>query len=795
MRTLSTTLALLLSLFLVGCGVGAAPAEPVEGRILLWHAWPEADSAALDALLEMFMDIYPRVHVVRSALPAEEIVAQYAERARMGLGPDLLLAPAACIAALADEGLIRPLDPLAPETDPYYPPALETVRYGGALYGLPLTLHTTALFYHRAHAAGAPATLDALLAEASAGRPVALTTDAYHAYWGIRAFGGRALDDEGRVVVDQGGFANWLGWLKIAQSAPGVILAPEHGVATALFLEGHAAYYVGAADELPALREALGADQVGVAPLPAGPYGAAGPLLDTQAMLVSAASNEADLALRLAASLSTPEQQERLARRTGRIPANRHVRVDPRLLPDVATLLGQTRTAVPRRNLPQMATLLAEGDRTYALVLEGVQTVAEAAGALAAAVNAAHGLEGAPGSIAADCALEGILRIWHGWEGDDEAALRQVVQAFSAACPGVYAGLRRAPADLTPAAYREAVETHGAPDVLIGPADWIAPLAGEGLLRDLTHVAAPLAERFRPRANRAVGVGGATYALPLAVGLTGLYYDREHVEAPPETLDALLAEAAGQRGAALAAGAREAFWLLPATGGVDLGPDGYPRIDAAAVAAWVSFLARAAESPHVVLAPDAAAARGALVAGDAAYLAGGPSALRPLQATLGAERVGVAPLPAGPAGPARPLLTVEGLMLPVPAQARDDSLALAFADYATDVAAQTLLVERAGRIPGNVNVSLEAHPAVSALAAQEPQALVLPCYPAGASPWEAGDALLEAALATGDGVASGEDDVAPLVERFVALLNGEPATAEAHASPEAHAPADTGRWE
>lgn len=772
MRILTISFTLLLSLVLVACGLGSAPGEQVEGRILLWHAWSAAEAEVLDALLDMFTDIYPRVHIVRSALPPEEIIEEYTERAEMGLGPDLLLAPAQSICALAPAGLIRPLEPLAPDTDPYYAPALDTVRYEEALYGLPLTLRTAALYYNRSLADGPPASLDALLAEASAGRSVVLTTDAYYAYWGIRAFGGRALDDTGRALVDQGGFANWLGWLKIAQSTPGVILTPEHEIATALFAEGHVAFYAGSSEELPALREVLGEDAVGVAPLPAGPYGSAGPLLESQAVLVNAASNEAALSLRLAAFLSTPEQQERLARQAGSLPASRHVRVDPRLLPDVAALLAQTRTAEPRRNLPQVQTLLAMGDRAYSLALEGVQTVAEAAGAYAAQVNAAHGLDAEEAEAEEHCALEGVLSIWHGWERDDEAGLRQVAQAFSSVCPGVYAGLRRLPSPLTPEDYLAAVEAHGAPDALVGPTDWIAPLVEAGILRDLGDVAAPLAERFRPAANRAITYRDTPYALPLAVSISGLHYDRERVSNPPETLEALLAEASAEHGVALPANAQGAFWLLSAVGGVSSGPDGALHADAEAVDDWLAFMQGVAEMPNVLLSSDAAEGREALVSGEVAYLSGGTSALRPLQAALGAERLGVASLPAGPAGPARALLRVDGIMLPAGGSDASAALALAFADYATNVEAQALLVARAGRIPGNVNVSLDAHPAVAALSAQEASALVPRHYPVGSSPWEVGDALLAAALAG--------EDTTWLAERFVTLLNGEsPAVAEA----------------
>lgn len=44
-------------------------------------------------------------------------------------------------------------------------------------------------------------------------------------FWGTQAFGGSLFDDTGRTILNEGGFANWLRWLRAAQDTPGVVLA------------------------------------------------------------------------------------------------------------------------------------------------------------------------------------------------------------------------------------------------------------------------------------------------------------------------------------------------------------------------------------------------------------------------------------------------------------------------------------------------------------------------------------------------------------------------------------------
>ncbi len=319
-----TLVVIIAALLPAACSPGASESTLSKEPIIVWTSFPgqlEEDVEKLfDEYVNDFLVIHPEVTIIRSAVPWDELLEKFKTDAQLGLGPDLLIGPSFWVPELAEMGLIQDLsnrDDI--DTSLYLSTAISTLRYKPndgreeGLYGLPLTLGSTVLYYNKNLVDGPPpTTLPALLDQAAEGKQVALDTSFTGAFWGIQAFGGRLFDEEGRVVLDEGGFANWLGWLKAAQHNPNIILNNNLDTLLNLFLEGKVAYWVGDSSLLLLLRRTLGEDVVGVAPLPAGPNNnPAGPFLVTGALLFNAASSPAqtERALRLARFMANIEQQ------------------------------------------------------------------------------------------------------------------------------------------------------------------------------------------------------------------------------------------------------------------------------------------------------------------------------------------------------------------------------------------------------------------------------------------------------------------------------------------------------
>ena len=259
--------ALVLLLLICGSAVLLVPnlteADPAAlgGRILIWHAYhgPEAD--ALGEVLARFQGLHPDVTIHTQAFASrDELLAQFRLSAQSGLGPDLLIGQSSWVRSLADSGAIRSIERQIPAElrEHYVRGAIESVTYHNELYGLPISLETPALYFNRRMVETPATTLDELLTQAANGKTVLMSTDFADAFWGVQAFGGRLFDAEGRAILDQGGYANWLDWLRNAREAPGMILDNNREALRERFLSEDGAYYKGRPNELHQILEALG---------------------------------------------------------------------------------------------------------------------------------------------------------------------------------------------------------------------------------------------------------------------------------------------------------------------------------------------------------------------------------------------------------------------------------------------------------------------------------------------------------------------------------------------------------
>jgi ABC-type glycerol-3-phosphate transport system substrate-binding protein len=235
--------------------------------------------------------------------------------------------------------------------------------------------------YYNIELVNSPAgTLDELLTVATPATPVALDTSFYGAFWGVPAFVGRLFDDEGRLVLNQADFAAWLAWLQAAQAQPGMRFSPDQAELQELFATGQAAYLVAGSEALNSLQAAMGAEKVGVALLPAGPAGDAGPLLRVEAFLFSAGASDKQtrLALDFARFATSEASQTLLSKEANLVPTNK-LAVERTDDPATESFLKQAlRSAVI---LPHTlkADTLASGDRLYRRVLAGTLAPEEAA--------------------------------------------------------------------------------------------------------------------------------------------------------------------------------------------------------------------------------------------------------------------------------------------------------------------------------------------------------------------------------------------------------------------------------
>jgi ABC-type glycerol-3-phosphate transport system substrate-binding protein len=237
-----------------------------------------------------------------------------------------------------------------------------------------------------------PTTLDGLLTAARAGTGVALPRTFQAAYWGAPAYGATLFAQDGRLLLDQGGFVVWLAWMREMNTLPSVTMDNDRNNRAA-FLDGSAAYYVGPPEALPEVQEALGAEAVGTVVLPSGPVTASAPFLTTTAYVIAVQDdgNQQALALDFGHFLTGVDSQTTLTEQTLRVPANVNVSLDA--YPNLSTFRQQALQVTILPKIPERIALLARGNNVYRAVLDEDVSPEVAVPAFVNGINEANGFE------------------------------------------------------------------------------------------------------------------------------------------------------------------------------------------------------------------------------------------------------------------------------------------------------------------------------------------------------------------------------------------------------------------
>ncbi len=310
---------------------------PPSGTLTLWHSWAQRDGDALEAILRDFRDRYPALQVETLFVAQDDLLQSYAQAVADGNGPDIVLAPNWWLHDLHSLGVVAPMDaaPLVSVAENVFPAAADNLRIGGRPYGLPTTYETVALYYNRALApqGAPPPSLGELAAQASADpqQGIGIYANPFHIAWGFPAFGARLFDEAGRAILDQSqGTADFLQWLDTVDGFEGSYVDADYGMLLDRFKRGEFAYFIDGPWALPELSEALGGD-LAVAPIPAGPAGAARPWLYADAAYVNPTLSppQTELAALFLAHLASSSSANSLATLARRLPAGTSADLGP----------------------------------------------------------------------------------------------------------------------------------------------------------------------------------------------------------------------------------------------------------------------------------------------------------------------------------------------------------------------------------------------------------------------------------------------------------------------------------
>ena len=383
----------------------ATPAQPtatstpasIAGTVTLWHSWAGADGDALNAMLDAAAQRYPELTVQTLFVAYDDLVQAYVSAVQNGGGPDLILAPNQWLGDLVQAQAVLALDEqqLGSALDEFWPATRDSMRWQGALYGLPTNFELVSLYYNQSYIEphAMPATTDELLTlvQTNPLLGIGLYNSLYQLYWGIPAYGGQLFDDNGVAVLDQSsGTADYLNWLVAMNETPGNFVDSDYGMLLDRFKKGEFTFFVDGPWSIDELRGALG-ENLAVAQLPAGPSGPALPWLSADGVFLNPASSaqQQRLALALALHLTNVESGAALAQIAHRLPANKKVVIDDD--PLLAGFMRQAEFAAPMPLIPEMNEVWGYGGDMLIKALNGVAEANEVVQETTTLINEANG--------------------------------------------------------------------------------------------------------------------------------------------------------------------------------------------------------------------------------------------------------------------------------------------------------------------------------------------------------------------------------------------------------------------
>jgi arabinogalactan oligomer/maltooligosaccharide transport system substrate-binding protein len=301
-------------------------AEPLSGEITLWHSYGSgggetgAFMKALGAILAANKDL--TVNVVEQ--PFSDIFTKWQTDVLAGGGPDMYVAPNDNLFSQADAGALEDLtDVLAGKLEGFSEVAVNgsmvDLGSGARMFMVPESLKAVAMWYDKSKVTAAPTSTQELLDAVKGGAvTLGLNQNAYHNYgfWG--AFGGQLMDDTGKCVADQGGFAEALQYMADLKAA-GAKFYTDGNALKQDFQTGKLNAVIDGPWQTADFTKALG-ENLAVAPMPAG-TAAAAPLTGTDGWYINPNSANKDLAIKLALQLVGTDSEQILTNDAGHVPA------------------------------------------------------------------------------------------------------------------------------------------------------------------------------------------------------------------------------------------------------------------------------------------------------------------------------------------------------------------------------------------------------------------------------------------------------------------------------------------
>lgn len=369
----------------------AAAGGAVKGNITVWHSYHTGDNEekTINQLVDAAKKQFPDAKITVLEIPFDQLFNKFETEAATGGGPDMYTAPNDSLGKEVRAGLLAPLDDLLKgKLDPYSKVSVAGVTVDGKIYAVPMIPKAVAMYYNKSTVATPPATTDDLMAAVKAGKKVGIPNSAYHTFGWWRAFGGQLMDDKGKCLADQGGVADAYNYLLSLKTA-GAQIRKDSDL-DPLYRQGQIDIYFNGPWVLGGNEDALGKDKVGVAPMPKGPKGDAGPLTGIDGWYINANSKNKESAVALALYFASQEAQTAYANIAGDPAARTDVNPTD---PNVKAFAVAASSGFPRPQIAALDNFWANFDDAATKIFEGKSAPDAAIKDACAAMNKANKIQ------------------------------------------------------------------------------------------------------------------------------------------------------------------------------------------------------------------------------------------------------------------------------------------------------------------------------------------------------------------------------------------------------------------
>ena len=318
------------------------------------------------------------------------------------------------------------------------------------------------------------------------------------------------------------------------------------------------------------------------------------------------------------------------------------------------------------------------------------------------------------------------VTFWHayGTGSAEETALTAVLAKAAIDLPQYKINVLQVPFNDIFNKYSTDVAAGGGPDMFVAPNDNLGSESRSSLIADITDLLKGKLGDYAPLSVEGMTVGGKIYGVPESLKAVEFWYDKSKLATPPATTDDLKKLMEGGTAIGISFSCYHYWGFYSAFGGQVFDNNfkfttdqGTGMVDAMTYLNDLYQIAKKNSWPKTDSDGLAPFQEGKIVA-----ITNGNWAMGDYQKALG-DNLAVAPLPAGPVGPSKPLLGVDGYYINPNSQNKQGAIDVAL--YLTSKVAEQIMMDQAGHVPAITTVNI-TNPLIKSLSEAFKTSIVRP---------------------------------------------------------------------